>query len=89
MKNWLIIVPLGAILFAAVALGWPLFQNSLASIDLPLSGILIMAAGACLTIGLGVGLMVLVFLSARRGHDDDVHQIGREIDAAEALPEDD
>lgn len=36
------------------------------------SGLLAMVAGIVLTFAVGAGLMFLVFLSARRGHDDDV-----------------
>lgn len=51
--------------FAAVT-AW----NAMGDVAISLHGRLAMALGAALTLGLGGGLMFLVFYSSRRGYDD-------------------
>lgn len=38
--------------------------------EISLAGWLALAAGVVLTLGLGIGLMTLVFISSRRGYDE-------------------
>ncbi|MCC5995776.1 MAG: hypothetical protein JJU18_05330 [Oceanicaulis sp.] len=67
-KTALLIVSLGALLAASIALAvW-----SFMGVDLQISwhGWLAMALGAGLSLLVGGGLMMLVFHSARHGHDD-------------------
>jgi len=42
-------------------------------------GLTALALGAILTFGLGAGLMTLVFVSNRRGYDDEAHQRHRTL----------
>jgi hypothetical protein len=58
-------IALSAIVAVLVGL-WAAFGNS----DISVAGWAAMIFGALLTLGLGVGLMSLVFFSNRRGYDD-------------------
>ncbi len=44
----------------------------LGEVEISGHGVIAMVLGVLLSLGLGIGLMFLVFYSSRRGHDDDV-----------------
>ncbi len=44
----------------------------LGEVEISGHGIFALVLGVLLSLGLGIGLMFLVFYSSRRGHDDDV-----------------
>lgn len=69
MRNLILIITLVLCLFAAAAVGIHLW-TSLSGVEISFHGYLAMALGAVLTLALGIGLMALVFYSARHGHDD-------------------
>ncbi|MCW2243534.1 hypothetical protein [Azospirillum canadense] len=59
------------VLVAVVLLGaWAV--QGFDTFGLSLQGLLAMIAGAVLTSAVAIGLMALVFLSNRSGHDDDI-----------------
>lgn len=72
MRNLILLGALGLLLLGAlfVALrGW----TGLAGVEIPWQGWLALIGGALLTLALGIGLMALMFYSARRGHDEAAH----------------
>lgn len=72
-KTVLLIIFLGALLAASAALAaWSFLGPDL---KITWQGWLAMGLGAGLSILLGAGLMVLVFYSARHGHDDAGHDM--------------
>tara|TARA_R110002096_G_scaffold163918_1_gene331487 strand:+ start:1062 stop:1283 length:222 start_codon:yes stop_codon:yes gene_type:complete len=72
MKTTLLtFVVLGALLIAALAVGIYVWQ-SIGATEISIWGWIAMIAGSLVTLGVGGGLMALVFHSARRGYDDDV-----------------
>lgn len=72
MKIAAIVVALIALLVGSVAAMAYLWRG--AAIEISLFGWIVIGAGSALSIGLGVGLMALSFLSARRGFDERAHQ---------------
>jgi hypothetical protein len=44
---------------------------SMADVAISWQGLLAMAAGVILSLGLGIGLMALVYFSNKRGYDDE------------------
>jgi len=58
----------GAVLVMVVVIAslW----SGLGESEISLAGWLAMALGVILTLGLGIGLMALVFISSRRGYDE-------------------
>ena len=44
---------------------------SMADVSISWQGLLAMAAGVVLSLGLGIGLMALVYFSNKRGYDDE------------------
>ena len=58
--------------FCVVAVGFVIarFWNDLGASQITLTGWLAMIFGVLLTLGLGIGLMALMFFSSRRGYDD-------------------
>ena len=70
MKIALLVVVLGALLIAALIGAISYFDASVISVH----GWIALIAGPVLSLLVGGGLMGLVFLSARRGYDDRVHQ---------------
>ena len=67
----LLIVVLGAMLVAAVYGAWNIWFHEGADIDIGFHGTLALILGAGASLLVGGGLMLLVFLSSRRGYDDD------------------
>lgn len=70
MKTFLLIVLLGGLL-ATVVLGAAYVWDSMGDVQLSFHGTLALLLGVLLSLGLGIGLMFLVFYSSRHGHDDD------------------
>jgi hypothetical protein len=71
MKTALLVVVWGGLLLAAGAVALHLWLE-LDDVSLGLHGWLALGLGVGVSLILGVGLMMLVFRSARRGYDDDV-----------------
>ncbi|CAN5170841.1 hypothetical protein BH11PSE4_BH11PSE4_37910 [soil metagenome] len=71
---WALVIVLCALLvfacFIAYA-GW----HSADGTDVPASGYIALALGVILSLGVGFGLMALVFYSSRRGYDEPPHLI--------------
>ena len=63
---------IAAAIFCVVAVGVVIagFWNDLGASEITLAGWLAMIFGVLLTLGLGIGLMALMFFSSRRGYDD-------------------
>jgi hypothetical protein len=55
---------------AAVAVVIARFWTSIGTSEISFAGWLAMALGIVATLGLGIGLMSLVFISSRRGYDE-------------------
>jgi len=68
------VIAVAAVLVAAgiVATIW----TSLPDAHISGAGWFAMTLGVLVTVGLGVGLMALVFVSNRRGYDDHGHRVG-------------
>jgi hypothetical protein len=62
---------LGAFLVAAVWGAWDIWFHEGADTDIGFHGTLALIMGAAASLIIGGGLMVLVFISARRGYDDE------------------
>ncbi|WP_366553139.1 hypothetical protein [Aquibaculum sediminis] len=75
MRTFLIIAFLGAFLLGALFIGVKAWSG-LAGVDMPWQGWLALIGGSVLTLALGIGLMALMFYSARHGHDDSHHEQG-------------
>lgn len=69
MRSLILFLTLGLCLIGAAAVGIHMW-TSLSGVEISFHGYLAMALGAILTLALGIGLMALVFYSARHGHDD-------------------
>ena len=69
LGNWIaVMIAAGAVLVVVVVIAslW----SGLGESEISLAGWLAMALGVILTLGLGIGLMALVFISSRRGYDE-------------------
>ncbi|HLS69068.1 MAG TPA: hypothetical protein VK035_06960 [Kiloniellales bacterium] len=71
MRTTLIIAALGAVI--AALFGGIRIWSGLAGVEMPWQGWLALALGVIFTLALGIGLMALVFYSARHGHDEAHH----------------
>lgn len=70
-KKWIVVFSAGSVAVAALlGLAVWMIAGSVPGPALNLNGLAAMAIGLVLTTGLGVGLMALVFYSARSGADD-------------------
>jgi dipeptide/tripeptide permease len=69
LGNWIAVtIAAGAVLVVVVVIAsW---WSGLGESEISLAGWLAMALGVILTLGLGIGLMALVFISSRRGYDE-------------------
>lgn len=65
-----VVAVLLALLAAAAAVGWWAWAE-LADIEMSMHGYVALAIGVVATLGLGMGLMWLVYFSHRRGFDDE------------------
>lgn len=59
-----------AIVVAVIAVSISLW-SSLSNVDMGLGGWIALVLGVLATLGLGIGLMSLVFISARQGYDEN------------------
>jgi hypothetical protein len=69
LGSWAILIVLLLLLagtFAAIYLGWRLASGT----DVPASGYAAMALGVIVSLGVGFGLMALIFYSSRKGYDE-------------------
>ena len=71
MKTVLLCAVLGVLLIVAV-FGAVHVWEIIGDVELSGHGLIALALGILASLGLGVGLMFLVFYSSRHGHDDDV-----------------
>jgi hypothetical protein len=62
-----------ALIFAAA--GWARAEG----LNMSIWGILALVLGSLLTMAIGGGLMALLFYSARKGYDDQVHDFAADI----------
>ena len=69
-STWVAVVAAG-IAVAAVAIVIALFWNQLGASQISPAGWLALGFGVVATLALGFGLMALMFISNRRGYDDD------------------
>jgi hypothetical protein len=72
MRWLLVITPLLALLLASVWFAYDVWTAE-AGPPMPAIGWVAMAGGVILSLLVGIGLMTLVFYSARRGYDDAAH----------------
>jgi hypothetical protein len=81
-KRWFTIF--GAVCAAAIAVVLAILGafGGLAESDLPGPGIAVMVLGIVVTCGLGIGLMALIFYSARTGQDETVYRIDQPRDSS-------
>lgn len=81
-KRWFIVF--GAVCAAAIAVVLAVLGafGGLAESDLPGPGIAAMVLGVVVTCGLGIGLMALIFYSARSGQDETVYRIEQSRESA-------
>jgi len=69
LGNWIaVMIAAGAVLVVVVVI--TSLWSRLGESEISLAGWLAMALGVILTLGLGIGLMALVFISSRRGYDE-------------------
>lgn len=73
MKSLLTTLVLGGILLATAVTSFIVFRE-VGDVDISIHGMIALILGVILTLGLGVGLMYLVFYSSRRGYDDAHHE---------------
>jgi hypothetical protein len=67
--SWTVLIVLVLLLagsFVIVYLGWTLGSGT----DVPASGYVAMALGVVVSLGVGFGLMALIFYSSRKGYDE-------------------
>jgi hypothetical protein len=70
MKLWIAVAIALAVVAGAGAVVASLW-SAVGDARISAAGWLAMALGIVLTLGLGIGLMALVFISSRRGYDED------------------
>jgi hypothetical protein len=69
LGSWSILIVLLLLLaatFVIIYLGWTLANGT----DVPASGYVAMALGVLVSLGVGFGLMALIFYSSRKGYDE-------------------
>ena len=69
MKVLVAVAVLGALLVATLVISVFMWSD-LGDVEISFHGMLALALGVIVTLGLGIGLMALVFYSNRRGYDD-------------------
>jgi hypothetical protein len=77
--SWAILIVLLLLLagtFAVVYVGWTLANGT----DVPASGYVAMALGVFISLGVGFGLMALIFYSSRKGYDEPPVLISPDLD---------
>ncbi len=81
--SWSILIVLLLLLagtFVVVRLGWTLANGT----DVPASGYIAMALGVLVSLGVGFGLMALIFYSSRKGYDEPPVLISSDRDGNES-----
>jgi hypothetical protein len=81
---WTILVVLLLLLaatFVIIYLGWTLAKGT----DVPASGYVAMALGVLVSLGVGFGLMALIFYSSRKGYDEPPILISSGGDESDAV----
>ncbi len=81
--SWVILIVLVLLLAASFVvgyLGWTLASGT----DVPASGYVAMALGVFISLGVGFGLMALLFYSSRKGYDEPPVLISSEGDGNES-----
>jgi flagellar basal body-associated protein FliL len=76
--GWIAIVVIFGFLAAAIAYavwGW----NSMGSVDIPPMGWFLLIIGIIATLGVGGGLMALIFYSSRKQYDTEAHGIQEQL----------
>jgi TRAP-type C4-dicarboxylate transport system permease small subunit len=73
MRILIVVVSLVAMLVVAIWAGWDVVAGLVGG-EMSPAGWAAAIIGTVLTIGLGAGLMALVFYSSRRGYDDRVDE---------------
>jgi hypothetical protein len=77
--SWAILIVLLLLLaatFVVVYVGWTLANGT----DVPSSGYVAMALGVFISLGVGFGLMALIFYSSRKGYDEPPVLISPDVD---------
>jgi hypothetical protein len=74
LRNWIALGGAGG-LAAAVIVVAIVNWSGIGDAGLDLNGWIALSLGVALTLGLGIGLMALVFISNRRGYDDPPHDV--------------
>ena len=69
LRNW-VAVAISAAVIVAVIVAIARLWSGIGDSEISPAGWLAMALGIILTLGLGIGLMALVFISSRRGYDE-------------------
>jgi hypothetical protein len=64
-------VALAAAAVLAITIVIAIFWNQLGASEISIAGWLAMIFGIIVTLALGIGLMALIFISSRRGYDED------------------
>ena len=67
-----VVVAVVAVVAVAIVVG--IFWNQLGASQISAAGWLAMGFGVVITLALGCGLMALMFVSNRRGYDDQTHR---------------
>jgi hypothetical protein len=81
--SWIILIVLLSLLVATgvvIYLGWTLANGT----DVPPSGYAAMVFGVIISLGVGFGLMALIFYSSRKGYDEPPVLIVAEYEAVES-----
>jgi len=81
--SWIILIVLLSLLVATgvvIYLGWTLANGT----DVPPSGYAAMVFGVIISLGVGFGLMALIFYSSRKGYDEPPVLIVAEDEAVES-----
>jgi ABC-type multidrug transport system permease subunit len=69
LRNW-VAVAISAAVIVAVIVAITRLWSGIGDSEISPAGWVAMALGIILTLGLGIGLMTLVFISSRRGYDE-------------------
>jgi hypothetical protein len=83
--SWTILVVLLLLLagtFVIVYFGWKLANGT----DVPVSGYVAMTLGVFVSLGVGFGLMALIFYSSRKGYDEPAVLIPADGDETSSKP---
>lgn len=70
-KGLILVIVLLAMLAIAVVVTLAMW-NTMGDVEMSAHGIVALVLGVVLALGLGIGLMALVFYSSRSGHDDEI-----------------